>query len=126
MIAGAAAQIAFERTRKVFASLIAQACRRQDHARGAKSALKAGGIDESLLHRMQFPVLREALDGGDLLVVGSESWDQTAMNGVQTVHAPQSPASHPFLTPNHPSSRRKVRRHWPGFAFSENVLPLTK
>ena len=31
----------------------------------------------------------------------------------QTVQAPQSPASHPFLTPNQPSSRRKVRRHWP-------------
>ena len=31
-----------------------------------------------------------------------------------TVQAPQSPASQPFLTPNQPKSRRKVRRHWPG------------
>ena len=31
-----------------------------------------------------------------------------------TVHAPQSPASQPFLTPSQPFSRRNVRRHWPG------------
>jgi hypothetical protein len=43
----------------------------------------------------------------------------------QTVHAPQSPVSHPFLTPNQPSSRRKVRRHWPAAGSFENVFPLT-
>ena len=43
----------------------------------------------------------------------------------QTVQAPQSPASQPFLTPNQPSSRRKVRRHWPGRGSAEKRLPLT-
>jgi hypothetical protein len=43
----------------------------------------------------------------------------------QTVHAPQSPASHPFLTPKKPSSRTNVRRHWPGWGSAENSLPLT-
>ncbi len=36
-----------------------------------------------------------------------------------TVQAPQSPASQPFLTPNTSRSRRKVRRHWPGFGSAE-------
>ena len=31
--------------------------------------------------------------------------------GACTVQAPQSPASHPFLTPQAPCSRRNVRRH---------------
>jgi hypothetical protein len=43
----------------------------------------------------------------------------------QTVHAPQSPESQPFFTPKWPSSRRNVRRHWPGAGSALNVLPLT-
>jgi len=43
----------------------------------------------------------------------------------QTVHAPQSPVSQPFFTPNQPRSRRKVRRHWPGAGSVEKVVPLT-
>ena len=42
-----------------------------------------------------------------------------------TVHAPQSPASQPFLTPWWPSERTNVRRHWPGRGSSSKVLPFT-
>ena len=49
----------------------------------------------------------------------------TGVPSSQTVQAPQSPASQPFLTPNQPCSRRKVRRHWPGAGSAENFLPLT-
>ena len=38
---------------------------------------------------------------------------------MSTLHAPQSPASQPFFTPNHPSCRKKVRRHWPGRGVAE-------
>src|ERR1700722_17035741 len=43
----------------------------------------------------------------------------------QTVQAPQSPASHPFFTPNHPNSRRNVRKHSPGLGAASNTFPLT-
>ncbi len=49
----------------------------------------------------------------------------TGVPSSQTVQAPQSPASQPFLTPNTPRSRRKVRRHWPGRGSAENMRPLT-
>ncbi len=49
----------------------------------------------------------------------------TGLPSSQTVQAPQSPASQPFLTPKKPRSRRKVRRHWPGCGSAENRLPLT-
>ena len=49
----------------------------------------------------------------------------TGVPSSQTVQAPQSPASQPFLTPNTPRSRRKVRRHWPGCGSAENSWPLT-
>ena len=47
------------------------------------------------------------------------------MPSSQTVQAPQSPWSQPFLTPNHPCSRKNVRRHWPGAGSAESLLPLT-
>src|SRR5258706_542265 len=48
----------------------------------------------------------------------------TGSPSISTVHAPQSPASQPFLTPKCPSSRKKVRRHCPARGLSENALPL--
>src|SRR5437667_6921079 len=48
----------------------------------------------------------------------------TGSLSISTVQAPQSPASHPFLTLKCPSSRKKVRRHCPARGFSENALPL--
>jgi len=50
---------------------------------------------------------------------------QTGSPSTSTVQAPQSPASQPFLTPNTPRSRRKVRRHCPGCGSAENSWPLT-
>ena len=41
------------------------------------------------------------------------------------MQAPQSPASQPFFTPKQPSSRRNVRRHWPGRGVAEWLVPLT-
>ena len=38
----------------------------------------------------------------------------TGFPSSQTVQAPQSPASQPFLTPSAPCSRSHVRKHWPG------------
>ncbi len=42
-----------------------------------------------------------------------------------TVHAPQSPPSHPFFTPWCPSFRRNVRRHCPGNGSSWNCRSFT-
>ncbi len=50
----------------------------------------------------------------------------TGVPSSHTVHAPQSPASQPFLTPKWPSARRNVRRHWPGSGSSEKLLPFTE
>ena len=49
----------------------------------------------------------------------------TGLPSSHTVHAPQSPASQPFLTPWAPSDRTKVRRHWPGSGSASNVSPFT-
>jgi hypothetical protein len=77
---------------------------------------------------VQLSILGEAFDSRDLAAFGAEGRNDTALDrdpSSQTVHAPQSPASHPFLTPNQPSSRRKVRKHWPAAGSLVNVLPLT-
>ena len=52
-----------------------------------------------------------------------QEWN--GLPSTHTVQAPQSPASQPFLTPNTSRSRRKVRRHWPGFGSAEYRRPLT-
>ena len=46
-----------------------------------------------------------------------QEWN--GLPSIQTVQAPQSPASQPFFTPNTSRSRRKVRRHWPGLGSTE-------
>ena len=48
----------------------------------------------------------------------------TGVPSSQTVQAPQSPASQPFLTPKQPCSRRKVRRHWPGRGLGSAMTTL--
>ena len=50
----------------------------------------------------------------------------TGSPSTSTVQAPQSPASHPFFTPNHPSSRRNVRRHCPGRGTAAWLFPFTE
>src|SRR5208282_3097241 len=81
VITGASTKIALERARQVLDVFFAQARGSHDHASRAETALEARGLHESLLHRMQFPVLREALDSGHLVAVGAKGRDQAAMNG---------------------------------------------
>ena len=49
----------------------------------------------------------------------------TGMPSSQTVQAPQSPASQPFLTPNKPWSRRNVLQALARRGSAESLLPLT-
>jgi hypothetical protein len=48
----------------------------------------------------------------------------TGLPSSHTVHAPQSPASQPFLTPNQPRSRTKVLKHCPGRGSALKDFPL--
>ena len=116
-IAGAAADIAFQRRAEILPLRLVERRAGQDHARGAEPALKAparrgtpAASDACRLRAARpsmvvtaWPSARKA--GIRQLCTGSPS--------ISTVQAPQSPASQPFLTPKCPSSRRKVRRHCP-------------
>ena len=104
---------------------------RHDHAGGAEAALECLRIEKGLLHRVQLAVSREPLDGRDLVPAARKAGIRQEWNGLpssQTVQAPQSPGSQPFLTPKKPCSRRKVRRHWPGSRAraGERALPFTR
>jgi len=78
---------------------------------------------------MQHAVPGETFDRGDLAPRRRNAGirqECTGMPSSQTVQAPQSPASQPFLTPNTPRSRRNVRKHCPDAGSAENSLPLTR
>ena len=116
LIAGAAAEVALEHARQVPARRLVEGGGRHDHAGGAEAALERLRIEKRLLHGMQPAVLLKP----SIVVISRPAARNAGIrqlwNGVpssQTVQAPQSPASQPFLTPKHPCSRRKVRRHWP-------------
>ena len=79
-VAGAAAQIAFQRRAEILPLRLVQRCAGQDHAGGAEAALKGLRIEKRLLHRMRAAVRREAFDGGDGVAVGAEGRDQAAMH----------------------------------------------
>src|ERR1700733_9909715 len=76
LVAGAAAQIAFELfadgvVGQIVALAVDQIDRRHDHAGRAEAALQAVMLAERLLHRMQRrAVRRQALDGPDLVTIG--------------------------------------------------------
>src|SRR5215471_21073467 len=76
LIAGAAAEIAFELlANDLFGEIVTLAVnhvdRGHDHARRAKAALQAVVLAEGLLHRMQRrPIRREPFDGLHLMAVG--------------------------------------------------------
>ena len=102
-IAGAAAEIAFQRLRQVGALLLVERGGGHDHAGGAEAALEGLRVKEGLLHRMQ-----TALAGArpSMVVTSRPSarkagtrQECTGVPSSQTVQAPQSPASQPFLTP---------------------------
>ncbi len=81
-ISGAPAQIAFEGIGEVGALGLVEARSRDDHARCAKSALEALGLQKGALHRMQGAVIREAFDGRDLATFGTERREQAAVHGL--------------------------------------------
>ena len=117
-IAGAAAEVSLQRARQVLLLLVGERRRGHDHARrcrsrtgsrgrrGTAAAADAGcpGEPRPSIVVTSRPSARNA--GVMQLCTGSPS--------SHTVHAPQSPASQPFLTPWWPSERTNVRRHWPG------------
>ena len=80
-IAGAAAQIAFERGGKIVALGLVQARGGDDHAGRAKSALETLRLQEGTLHRMQRAARREAFDGRDLAAVGAKRGNQATVHG---------------------------------------------
>ena len=80
-IAGAAAEIAFERIGQVLARLGVEAGGGHDHAGAAESALKARRIEKGLLHRVQLAVAREPFDGGDRVSGAAKSGDQAGVIG---------------------------------------------
>ena len=118
VIAGATTEVSLEMEGKILLFLFRKACRRHDHARRAKAALERLGVEKRLLHRMELARCAP----GPCSVVTSRPLARnagtrqlcTGLPSSQTVHAPQSPASHPFFTPNQPRSRRNVLKHWPG------------
>src|SRR5207249_774898 len=69
-ITGAAAQVAFQRVRDLFARWLGIALEQlragQDHAGSAIAALQAVALPKSLLHRMQYAILGQTFNGGDL------------------------------------------------------------
>ena len=79
-IAGAAAQIAFQRRAEILALRLVQGCAGQDHARGAEPALKGLRVEKRLLHRVRAAIAGEAFDGGDGMAVGAEGGDQAAVH----------------------------------------------
>src|SRR5216117_1336619 len=76
VVAGAPAQVAFELVADLllrrFRIALEQLAGGQNHAGRAEAALQAVLLPETLLDRMQVPVLREPLNGGDLGAVRSE------------------------------------------------------
>ena len=82
-IAGAAAEIAFERARQIVALRLVERGGGHDHAGGAEAALKALRIEKGLLHRMQ-AVRRagEPFDRRDAAPLGAERRHEAAMHGL--------------------------------------------
>ena len=79
-IAGAAADVAFQRGAEVLPLCLVQRGAGQDHAGGTEPALKSLRIEEGLLHRMRAAVARKTFDGGDCMPLGAKRRDQAAMH----------------------------------------------
>ena len=94
-----------------------------------EAALKTLRLQERLLHRMQFAVFGEALDGGDRTMLGAIGRKQARVHRLAIDHHGTGAAIAgvaAFFTPKQPSSRKNVRRHWPGRGVAAWVLPFTR
>ena len=128
-ITGASAKIALQGMRKVLTLRLIERRRGHYHAGGAEAALERLGIEECLLRRVHTAVAHQSFNGRYVAMLGANGRNMqlcTGSSSSMTVQAPQSPASHPFLTPNQPSSRRKVRKHCPGRASFAYERPFTR
>src|SRR5262249_48151045 len=65
---------------QVLLRLRGEARRGHDHARGTKAALKRLGIEERLLHRMEFAVAGKPLERGDLPALGPERGNEATVD----------------------------------------------
>ena len=68
-VAGAAAQVAFQRVRQILPLRLVQRSRGHDHSRGAEAALKSLCIQKCLLHGVQRVAGCKPFDGRDVAIV---------------------------------------------------------
>src|SRR5919197_3137750 len=86
VVPGAAADVAFDGVPDLVIGgvgrVVEEVCRGHDHPRGTEPALQAVLVPERLLERMEGPVGRHALDGGDAVAVGLDRQDRAALHSV--------------------------------------------
>src|SRR5512135_2390708 len=86
LVAGAAAEIPLEPVPDLRVGRLRvrreEVARRQDHARRAEAALEAVLLAERLLHGVELPVRREALDRRDLRAVGLDREHRAGLDGL--------------------------------------------
>src|SRR5262249_39860268 len=93
LVAGAAADPAGDRLPDLGLGRVRAAVQQgsggQHHARGAEAALQPVALHEALLHRVELPVARQALDGGHRMAVGHHREDGAGLHRhlVQPYHA---------------------------------------
>src|SRR5258708_15129099 len=95
-VAGAAAQVAFQASADLVLGrvwiLLQEIRRGHDEAGRAVAALEAVLVPESLLQRVQLPVLGHALDCGELLAFGLDGEHGAALDGFSVHQDRASPA----------------------------------
>ena len=79
-VAGAAADIAFQRCAEILPLRLVQRRAGQDHAGGAEPALKRLRVEKRLLHRVHAALGSEAFDGGDGMALGAKRRDQAGVH----------------------------------------------
>src|SRR5206468_8985913 len=79
-IAGAAADVALQRSAKIGALRLVERGGGEDHACGTEAALEALCVEEGLLHRMRAAISAKPFDRGDGAAFGAEGWDQAAVH----------------------------------------------
>src|SRR5438270_5691441 len=72
VIADATTEVSLEMEGKILLRVLGEARRGHDHPRRAKAALERLGIQERLLHRMEFAVAGKPLERGYLAALGPE------------------------------------------------------